>query len=56
MNVICSWCQAPMGEKPGLDGTSHGMCSGCAARMNAELDVLEVERTIEETSRVRRVA
>jgi hypothetical protein len=46
-----------MGEKPGPEGTtSHGMCKNCSDRLNGELDVLDVERTIEEAAHARRAA
>lgn len=57
MHVVCGWCSVPMGEKPGPAGmTSHSMCPRCSATFTAELDILTVERTIEETARLRRAA
>jgi hypothetical protein len=57
MKVQCGWCSASMGEKPGPVGTtSHGLCKNCATRLNGELDVLDVERTIEEAAHARRAA
>jgi hypothetical protein len=57
MRVVCGWCASAMGEKPGLAGAvSHGLCASCAATLHGELDVLEVETTIEDAARLRRVA
>lgn len=57
MTVQCGWCSRPMGEKPGPAGmTSHSMCPSCSATFTADLDILAVERTIEETARLRRAA
>jgi hypothetical protein len=45
MNVVCAWCKAEMGVKPGPDGkTSHGMCDRCQAKINAELDAMETKK------------
>lgn len=32
LQVICSWCKKPLGEKPGegLSGVSHSICEPCA--------------------------
>lgn len=68
MKVVCGWCSRALGEKPGpAGGVSHGMCDHCSARVNAELDaadaeitascvILDVERLIEESARLRRAA
>lgn len=37
MRVVCAWCSADMGEKPGDVGLiSHGLCCTCAARLADE--------------------
>ena len=63
--TICSWCGGVISDTSDLDGlTSHGCCTTCSARLNAEMDRVEagsvgvqmVERVLEETARQRRIA
>ncbi len=43
--VICGWCHAFMGDKPGPAGmVSHGLCKSCEAKLNAELDAEDAQR------------
>lgn len=46
--LVCAWCQCSLpdgeGDVPpaadGSPGVSHGICATCAARLNAEAEVL----------------
>jgi hypothetical protein len=55
--IVCGWCSRWMNREgdPTLP-VSHGICPSCLASMDAQLDVLEVERAIEECQRARRLA
>jgi hypothetical protein len=37
MKVVCAWCKADLGEKPG-EGTSHGICPKCLAEMRKKIE------------------
>lgn len=37
MRVLCSYCGAQYGEKPGL-GDTHGICAKCEAQPPEKLD------------------
>lgn len=41
MQVICAWCGADLGTKPGRDGVSHGMCSACKAEFDRQLEEMK---------------
>lgn len=30
-NLVCAWCQMPLGVNPEVEGISHGICSDCLA-------------------------
>lgn len=30
LKSICAWCDKELGEKPGGDGISHGICPSCS--------------------------
>lgn len=57
--ISCAWCRRALHP-----GVGHGVCASCSATLTAELDaadvtppvILDVERAIEETARLRRVA
>ena len=55
MTITCSWCQTVMRQGDRALPVSHSCCPRCVAKLNAELDVLDVERVVEETARMRRV-
>ena len=38
MKRVCSWCDKDMGEKPGGEGVTHGICDECIERIMAEGD------------------
>lgn len=37
MKRVCAWCQADLGEVPGGEGVSHGVCRACAERWGASI-------------------
>lgn len=47
MEVVCSWCKVPMGQKPcGPDKAkmvSHGICKDCEAKVAQEAEQLTVQ-------------
>lgn len=39
MRIVCAWCGADLGTKPGpADKVTHGCCERCMAKMLDELD------------------
>ena len=37
MLVVCAWCERSMGEKPGPDEVTHGICPDCmVAQLRAD--------------------
>ena len=49
MIARCAWCglelERPAGEPADAPGESHGMCPGCEAAANAEIDGLDAQET-----------
>lgn len=44
IRVKCSWCNKDMGEKPGPDNTTHGICDECVERvLSDEVDPIQQE-------------
>ena len=49
--VICAWCGADLGWKPGEKGLSHGICRDCCRRhLVPEIGLLK-NRTLSQRSR-----
>ena len=36
--IICAWCSKKLGEYPGGEGISHGICQDCKDRTVKELN------------------
>lgn len=36
MTIICAWCGANLGTKPGGDGETHGICGDCSDRLRRQ--------------------
>lgn len=43
MKVICGWCQIVITEGPAKP-VSHGLCTSCCAKWNADIDALEAAK------------
>lgn len=59
MRVVCSYCHADMGTKPGGsdDDVSHGCCPACAEEQNRKIDEYQQRRERErETERAHKLA
>jgi len=39
MQIVCAWCGCVLGEKQG-EGTTHGICPQCLAKLQAEITTL----------------
>ena len=37
MRARCAWCEADLGERPGGEGVTHGICAPCAERWGASV-------------------
>jgi len=37
MTRVCSWCKEVLGQKPGRDGITDGICPTCSERLLREL-------------------
>ncbi|OGD67811.1 hypothetical protein A3F08_01450 [Candidatus Berkelbacteria bacterium RIFCSPHIGHO2_12_FULL_36_9] len=35
---VCAWCGKDMGEKKGVEGTTHGMCAECKAKFDKKIE------------------
>ncbi len=51
--VVCAWCPDFNRQDPINKGASHGMCQACFAK--ADVQIAEVERTIEDAQRAARI-
>lgn len=54
MKVICAWCGAVISDGDESEGVSHGICSACKAKQDAELDAREAARRLAEAEAPRR--
>jgi len=46
LQVLCAWYGASLGEKPGGDGVSHGVCPACLEKLLAHLEASRLVTTV----------
>lgn len=43
-DIVCAWCGRKLGEKPGLDRTTYGICPACEEEQNKLLEEMIKEQ------------
>ena len=48
MEVVCAWCQLPMGTKPSnRPGVTHGICKPCVKDFMKDMEKFEWNKNFE---------